>query len=506
MSLQDTLDQVKAETARLAPAQANAAPEADDETVVEGPLYVARRNFYPAAVKGTFRNIKWIILTLTLGIYYLTPFIRWDRGPNAPDQAVLIDFPARRFYFFFIEIWPQEIYYLTGLLILASMALFLMNAMAGRVWCGYLCPQTVWTDLFYAVERWVEGDRRQRMLADQNRLAPKVFARKALKHFLWLMIAWWTGGAWVLYFADAPTLVRDLATFQAPFVAYLWIGILTATTYVFAGHMREQVCTYMCPWPRIQAALTDEYALNVTYRYDRGEPRMSAKKAEAARAKGQPAGDCIDCGQCVAVCPTGVDIREGLQLPCIQCGLCIDACDRVMEKIGRPTRLIAYDTDMNVHARIAGKPEAPRRLFRPRTLLYVGVMVLVSAIMVGALATRTTTAVNVLHDRNPLFVRNSDGSIRNGYTVHLHNKRALDRRFVLTIEGLPGARMEAVGVSEAHASDRLNITVAPDQTRDVRVLVTMADNLPKAASIPITFRVVAEDGEVATARDYFKGP
>ncbi len=306
-------------------------PPPDDEI----PLYAPRRKIYPQSAHGTFRRIKWAVLFVTLGIYYLLPFVRWDRGPNAPGQAVLIDFPNRRFYFFFIEIWPQEVYYLTGLLILAAMALFLMNAIAGRIWCGYLCPQTVWTDLFFAIERLIEGDRREHMQRDARTWTAQTWARKGVKHFLWLMIAWWTGGAWVLYFADAPTLVKDLATGQAPLVAYVWIGILTFTTYTLAGHMREQVCLYMCPWPRIQAALTDEYALNVTYRYDRGEPRCSVKKAEQLRAHGEPAGDCVDCLQCVHVCPTGVDIRDGANLGCIQCGLCIDACDTVMAKIGR---------------------------------------------------------------------------------------------------------------------------------------------------------------------------
>ena len=237
-------------------------------------------------MKGRFRTIKWAILVVTLGIYYFLPFVRWDRGRNAPDQAVLIDLPNSRFYFFFIEIWPQELYYVTGLLVLAALALFLMNAVAGRMWCGYLCPQTVWTDLFYAVERLVEGDRREQISKkDAASGTMERVAEKVLKHSIWLLIAWWTGGAWVLYFSDAPTLVRELVTFQGPVVAYVWIGILTFTTYALAGFMREQVCLYMCPWPRIQAALTDEHALNVTYRYDRGEPRTSVKKAEAVRAK-----------------------------------------------------------------------------------------------------------------------------------------------------------------------------------------------------------------------------
>ena len=194
----------------------------DDE-----PLYAARKKIYPQHVTGTFRRVKWAVLIVTLGIYYFLPFVRWDRGPNAPGQAVLLDLPGRRFYFFFIEIWPQEVYYLTGLLILAAMTLFLMNALAGRVWCGYLCPQTVWTDLFVTIERWIEGDRREHLLRDRQPWTFERVARSVSKHFWWLMIAWWTGGAWVLYFADAPTLVKNLATFQAPLAAYVFIGMLT---------------------------------------------------------------------------------------------------------------------------------------------------------------------------------------------------------------------------------------------------------------------------------------
>ena len=372
----------------------------------DGPLYVAQKKVYPQSVHGTFRRIKWGLMAFCLGVYYLLPFVRWNRGLGAPSQAVLVDLPNSRFYFFFIELWPQEVYYFTGLLILAAITLFLMNSVGGRIWCGYLCPQTVWTDLFYAVERWVEGDRRERMRKDAARGTMKLrrFGEITLKHSIWLMIAWWTGGAWVLYFNDAPTLVQQLVTFQAPMLAYIWIGILTATTYLLAGFMREQVCVYMCPWPRIQAALTDEWALNVTYKYDRGEARTSLKKANDLRALGQSVGDCIDCHQCVAVCPTGIDIRDGAQLGCIQCGLCIDACDTVMKKIGRETRLIGYDNDINIQRRQAGKPEI-FRLVRPRTIVYCVMIAGVGAIMLYALLTRTLLDVNVLHDRNPVAVQ-----------------------------------------------------------------------------------------------------
>jgi cytochrome c oxidase accessory protein FixG len=468
----------------------------------EEPLYAARTKIYPQSVSGNYRRAKWIILFVTLGIYYLLPFVRWDRGPNAPDQAVLVDFPGRRFYFFFIELWPQEVYYFTGLLILAALALFLMNAVAGRVWCGYLCPQTVWTDLFQAVERWVEGDRREHLQRERGPWTLDRAARAGVKHFLWLMIAWWTGGAWVLYFADAPTLVYELATFRAPPIAYGFIGILTITTYFLAGHLREQVCLYMCPWPRIQAALTDEDALNVTYRYDRGEPRGSAKKNEALREKGLPAGDCIDCLQCVHVCPTGVDIRNGPNLGCIQCGLCIDACDAVMDKIGRPARLIAYDTDLNIQARL--RHEAPRyRIVRARTILYAAIIAIVGGIMLYTLATRHDEAISVNHDRNPVFVRLADGGIRNAYTVRVINKRLEPRRFWLLVTGLPGGVVDVVGSPPDAAPI---VEVGPDQTREVRVLVS-DHGKSRGPTTPIKFHIRdVVTGERASVADHFRGP
>ena len=476
-------------------------PGPDDE----GPLYVARRKIYPQRVKGTYRTVKWLVLLVTLGIYYGLPFLRWNRGLNAPDQAVLIDFPNRRFYFFFVEIWPQEVYYLTGLLILAAMSLFLMNAVAGRVWCGYLCPQTVWTDLFQTIERWVEGDRRAHLQRDQQPWSAERIARAGLKHLLWLMVAWWTGGAWVLYFADAPTLVKELATFQAPLLAYVWIGILTLTTYAFAGLMREQVCLYMCPWPRIQAALIDEHALNVTYRYDRGEPRGSVKKNAVLRAQGAPAGDCVDCYQCVYVCPTGVDIRNGPNLGCIQCGLCIDACDTVMAKIGRPPRLIAYDTDLNIKRRQEGK--APLyNIVRMRTAFYAAIIAAVAAVMIYTFATRSNEGISIIHDRNPMFVRLSDGELRNGFTVRILNKSLATRSFVLSVEGLADLNLKVVG--DTVTTGRMAIiAVGPDQTHELRALVSTYSPLPPAASVPLTFRITdAETGQRASVVDHFRGP
>ncbi|MDE2378909.1 cytochrome c oxidase accessory protein CcoG [Bradyrhizobium sp.] len=477
-------------------------PEAD-----VGPLYAPHKKVYPQSVSGKFRRVKWGLMAFCLGIYYLLPFVRWNRGLGAPSQAVLIDLPNSRFYFFFIELWPQEVYYFTGLLIVAAVALFLMNSIGGRIWCGYLCPQTVWTDLFYAVERLVEGDRRERMRKDASTGSMKLgrISEIVLKHSIWLMIAWWTGGAWVLYFSDAPTLVKQLATFQAPMVAYVWIGILTATTYLLAGYMREQVCTYMCPWPRIQAALTDEWALNVTYRYDRGEKRMSVKKAAELRALGETVGDCVDCYQCVAVCPTGIDIRNGPQLECIQCGLCIDACDAVMRKISRPTGLIGYDNDINIHRREQGK--APiYRIVRGRTIAYSAIIALVGGIMIHTLATRKTLEMNVLHDRNPVAVALSDGSIRNAYTVRLLNKSGFDRVIAIDMNGPVNSTLHVVGVDSV-TPDRPMIVIGRDQTSEFRLLVTAPAENNTEKSIPVRFHVTDIGlGVAASATDNFVLP
>lgn len=479
---------------------------ADMGKAKSGSLYAPRKAIYPKEVDGKFRRIKWGLLAFTLAVYYLLPFVRWDRGPDAPSQAVLVDFPHRRFYFFFIEIWPQEVYYLTGLLILAALILFLMNALAGRIWCGYLCPQTVWTDLYLSAERWIEGDARERARKDAGPRSAKIWREKIAKHALWLLIAWWTGGAWVLYFADAPTLVYELATFQPGISeAYIWIGILTFTTYMLAGHMREQVCLYMCPWPRIQAALTDEYALNVAYRYDRGEPRMSLKQASALRAAGAPVGDCVDCGQCVAVCPTGVDIRKGASLGCVQCGLCIDACDSVMAKIGRSQSLIAYDTQMNCERRRKG--EAP--LYKPlraRTLIYAALIVAIGALMSVKLATRDDSRLSVLHDRNPLAVTLKDGAVRNAYTIRFANMSAEPRRFLLETSGVEGAEVEIVGV-EPDAEGRMIVGVGADQTRETRVLVTWRGARKTKGQTPILFisKDVESDAAVSI-RDVFVTP
>ena len=298
-------------------------------------LYAPREPIFPKRVKGTFRSLKWWIMGITLGIYYLAPWIRWDRGPNLPDQAILVDMANRRFFFFWIEIWPHEFYFIAGLLIMAGLGLFLFTSAAGRVWCGYTCPQTVWTDLMILVERWIEGDRNARIRLQRQKWNGEKIRKRLIKFTSWMLIAVATGGAWVFYFADAPTLLMDLVTGQAHALAYSTILVLTLTTFFFGGIAREQICIYACPWPRIQAAMMDEDTITIAYREWRGEPRGRGKKRDDL-------GDCIDCNACVAVCPMGIDIRDGQQMECITCGLCIDACDEMMVKVGKERGLIDY--------------------------------------------------------------------------------------------------------------------------------------------------------------------
>jgi cytochrome c oxidase accessory protein FixG len=466
------------------------------------PLYASRIKVYPKLVHGTFRRLKWFVMVVTLAIYYVTPWLRWDRGPGLPDQAVLLDFPSRRFYFFFLEIWPQEFYYVTGLLILASLGLFLVTSVAGRVWCGYACPQTVWTDLFIHVERFIEGDRAKRIRLDKSPWSAGKLARKLAKHFVWLLIAVATGGAWVFYFADAPTLAGELLSFEAPAAAYLFIGLFTATTYTLGGIAREQVCIYMCPWPRIQGAMFDEDSLLVSYKEDRGETRGPHKKGTSWEGRG----DCIDCGQCVAACPMGIDIRDGMQLECIQCALCIDACDEIMDRVERPRGLIAYDTFRNQERRRTG--ESPRLdIVRPRTILYAAALFLVITIMLVALANRSTLDVSVLADRNPLFVTLSDGSIRNGYQVKIVNKEHSARTYRISLEGLDGAILTRPALS---GEDETIIAVEADKLANARFFVSLPPEHLDALSdgeADMAFVVTdIESGKIATRTTSFRGP
>ena len=440
-------------------------------------LYAAREPIFPRRVKGRFRTLKWWIMGVTLAIYYLTPWIRWDRGPNLPDQAVLVDLAGRRFYFFWIEIWPHEFYFVAGLLIMAGLGLFLFTSALGRVWCGYTCPQTVWTDLFILVERWIEGDRNARVKLHHAKWSLRKLRLRITKWTVWLMIALATGGAWVFYFTDAPTLLADLAKFQAPLVAYGTIAVLTATTFVFGGFMREQVCIYMCPWPRIQAAMMDPDTITVGYRDWRGEPRGKHMKREAEA----PKGDCIDCNACVAVCPMGIDIRDGQQLDCITCALCIDACDDVMAKIGKPRGLIDYVSLSDAENERAGQAPKPiwKHILRPRTIIYTFLWAALGAVLVYALFIRSPIDVTVAPVRNPTYVLLSNGDIRNTYDLRIRNMHPEATDFAVSVTGAPWLTLTV----EGRSADA--VTVGADQTGQIRVYVEAkagTDTATQAAS------------------------
>jgi len=465
-------------------------------TVKPPKLFAAQEPIFPRRVSGFFRTFKWWIMAFALGIYYLTPWIRWDRGPALPDQAVLVDLASRRFYFLWIEIWPHEFYFVAGLLIMAGLGLFLFTSALGRVWCGYACPQTVWTDLFILVERWIEGDRNARVRLWKSKWDIKKWRLRLTKWAVWLMIAVATGGAWVFYFTDAPTLARNLIAGTAHPFAYSTIAVLTATTFIFGGFMREQVCIYMCPWPRIQGAMMDNDTLTVGYREWRGEPR--------GKQRVEGAGDCIDCMACVNVCPMGIDIRDGQQMECITCALCIDACDDVMAKIGKPRGLIDYLALSDEPAERAGNPPRPiwQHILRPRTILYTALWSLIGFGLVFALFIRADIDLTVEAVRNPTYIVLSDGSVRNTYNLRLRNKLGEPREFQVTVSSDEALTLEL----EGHDANRL---IVPADTSEIqRVYVTARPQDPAASVDATSIRFWVEDvvsGERAYRDNSFNG-
>ncbi len=475
-----------------------------DAAADEIQFFANREKVYPRRVQGVVRRAKWAVLALCLAVYYIAPWLRWDRGPLHPNQALLIDMAGRRAYFFWVEIWPEEIYYLAGILILAALALFCVTSLFGRMWCGFSCPQTVWTDLFMWTERLIEGDRMQRMRLDQAPLSVAKIWKKSAKHLSWLVIAFATGGAWIMYFNDAPTVARQVFTLEASTTVYFFIGLFTATTYLLAGWAREQVCTYMCPWPRIQAAMVDEETLTVTYRDWRGEPRGKHRKGQSWEGHG----DCVDCHACVAVCPTGIDIRDGLQLECIGCGLCIDACTEIMVNVDRPPGLIAFDSPAK-HLPDGSRNALLQRILRPRTYIYIVVMLVASTVMTAAFLMRSTATLAVLPDRSPLYVKLSDGSIRNAYTFRIENRYPGPRLFTISADGLSDGTLNVQEPGEATAPEPIakgvTLLVQGDSVASYRGYVTTAKLSGHEA--PLTFTLRPEG--VIEAHQYkteFHGP
>jgi cytochrome c oxidase accessory protein FixG len=406
-------------------------------------LYVAQEKIYPREIEGRFARLRVISVWALLGIYYLLPWLDFNAR-----QAVLFDLPARKFFIFGLVFWPQDFIFLAWLLIIAALSLFFFTAIAGRLWCGYACPQTVWTESFLWMERLTEGDRSARLKLDRGPWTANKVMRKGAKQFLWITFALWTGFTFVGYFTPIRALGGEVWNFAlGPWEAF-WIVFYAFATYGNAGYLREQVCKYMCPYARFQSAMFDHDTLVITYDQARGEPRGARKRGSDARAQGL--GDCIDCTWCVQVCPTGIDIRQGLQIECIACAACVDACDSVMDKVGSPRGLIRYTTE---HA----LQHQPTKLLRPRVLIYGG---LLAALVVGFVTTlmlRSPVSLDVLRDRNTLYRLTDDGNVDNVYTLRILNKTEREQRFRIEARGsapltlLPGDREYVVASGDVYS-------------------------------------------------------
>jgi cytochrome c oxidase accessory protein FixG len=389
-------------------------------------MYAAREEIYPREVKGWYANWRWVCVWLTQLVFYGLPWLSWNGR-----QAVLFDLGARKFYLFGIVLWPQDFIYLAVLLIICAFSLFLFTAVAGRLWCGYACPQTVYTEIFMWIERRIEGNRSARMRLDKQPWSLSKLAKKTAKHAAWGTLALWTGFTFVGYFTPIQVLSHNLVNLGLGPWEWFWVLFYALATYGNAGWMREQVCKYMCPYARFQSSMFDKDTLTVTYDLQRGEPR-GARGKNAAKAN---QGDCIDCRMCVQVCPTGIDIREGLQYDCIGCAACIDACDSVMDKIDAPRGLIRYSTDNAIKNRLSPK-QIRERAMRPRVLAYSGILLVLVGVFLDSLLTLTPLKLDVIRDRGVMAREVEDGMIENVYRLQIMNTDEMPHRYRISVSGV----------------------------------------------------------------------
>jgi cytochrome c oxidase accessory protein FixG len=446
-------------------------------------FYIAAEKIYPREVAGRFARLRRAAVFVLLGLYYALPWVPWEGR-----QALLFDLPARKFHIFGLTLWPQDFFYLALLLIIAAVWLFFVTALAGRLWCGYACPQTVWTELFIWLEQLTEGKRSQRMKLDQGPWTREKILRKSAKQVLWGALALFTGFTFVGYFTPIRELGAGLATFSLGPWETFWVGLYSLATYGNAGFLREQVCKYMCPYARFQSAMFDKDTLIISYDAARGEPRGSRRRGTDPRSLGL--GDCIDCTLCVQVCPTGIDIRRGLQYECIACAACIDACDGVMDRMGYPRGLIRYTTEHGLHG-------APTRILRPRIFFYGAILAVLSGALLWSLFTRTPLILDVIRDRNALYREVRGDLIENSYTLKLINLDDRAHGYRLTVEGLDGiALVTPTGV----------IDVAPGTVSTIAARVTApADEARGVNEITLAVEAVDEDISVRE-RTRFLGP
>jgi cytochrome c oxidase accessory protein FixG len=397
-------------------------------------MYQARQEIYPREIQGRYTSLRWFFVWLTQLVFYGFPWLEWNGR-----QAVLFDLAARKFYIFGIVLWPQDFIYLAALLIICAYSLFLFTAIFGRVWCGFACPQTVYTEIFMWFERNIEGDRSTRMRLDRQPMSAAKLARKTTKHLVWISFALWTGYTFVGYFTPIRVLSQEIVMLSLGPWEWFWVLFYGFATYGNAGWMREQVCKYMCPYARFQSAMFDKDSLIITYDQERGEPRGARSKSDTAAS--QSLGACIDCSMCVQVCPTGIDIRNGLQYECIGCGACVDACNLVMDKIGAPRGLVRYWTDHAMKFRWTSA-QILRHAFRPRVLIYSAILLAIVVVFFGTLLTRTPLKMDVIRDRGSLGREVEDGMIENVYRLQIMNTDEAPHRYKLTVEGIPSIHIQ----------------------------------------------------------------
>ena len=436
------------------------------------PLYQAKNKVYPRAIDGVFNRWRWVMVWITQLVFYGLPWLQWGER-----QMVLFDLEARRFYLFGLVLYPQDFIYLTGLLIISALSLFLFTAVAGRLWCGFTCPQTVYTEIFMWLENRIEGERSTRMRLDKAPWSSweKIW-RKSAKQLAWVAVALWTGFTFVGFFVPIRALGSEILALQGSWQIF-WMLFYAFATYGFAGHMREQVCKYMCPYARFQSAMFDKDTLIVTYDSQRGEPRgVRSKKITDHKAAGL--GDCIDCSLCVQVCPTGIDIRNGLQYECIGCGLCVDACNSVMDKVNYPRGLIRFATQ-NAMTQHWGRAEILRRVLRPRVLFYSSVLVGLSVAMLVSMATRVPLKVDVVRDRAALSRMVAGGQLENIYRLQIMNATEATQRYRISATGLEGLKV---------ASDP-EVEIGPAESRWVAVQLHIPYGSASAGSHPVFFEV-----------------
>jgi cytochrome c oxidase accessory protein FixG len=449
-------------------------------TDLEASLYEVRKKIYPRAVHGWFARWRVALVVATQLLFYGLPWLTWNARP-----AVLFDLAARKFYIFGMVLWPQDFIFLTGLLVISALSLFLFTAVGGRLFCGYACPQTVYTEIFMWIERKVEGDRPQRMKLDGASLNAQKISRKALKHALWITVAFWTGFTFVGYFTPIRSLLHELASWTLGPWETFWILFYGFATYGNAGWMREQVCKYMCPYARFQSAMFDPDTLIVTYDTQRGEPRGARGRSVDYKAKGL--GDCVDCGICVQVCPTGIDIRKGLQYECIGCAACIDGCNQVMDKLGYPHGLIRYSTE-NALKRGLNPTQMIQRVFRPRVLVYTAILMVIVLSLLTALYWRSPLKVDVIRDRAALVRESRDGKIENVYRLQIMNTDEHAHRYTIRVSGLPGLIIQPAEP----------VTVAAATTQSATLILQVDPAGIKPGSHNILFHI--EDAEQPSVR------